>query len=107
MSVDEIVLWLFVMCLPAVNLYPIFFAFRPWSATAQGKALMVKALGNMMIVDVTCLYLWFGEYPGRDLIRVVGFTAFLIGVNWLLVSLIFSPGARRYPPWSWIFRDPS
>jgi hypothetical protein len=107
-TADEIVLWLFVGCLPAVNLYPLFYAFRPWRSTPQGQALMVKALGNVMVIDLTVTYLWFGEYPGRDVLRVVGFSLFFTGINYLLATLIFSEGARKYPPWSWLGfkRDP-
>lgn len=105
MSADAIVLWLFVGCLPAINLYPLFYAFRPWRSTRQGQALMTKALGNVIIIDLTVAYLWFGDYAGRDFLRFVGFSVFFVGINYLLATLIFSEGASKYPPWSWFKRD--
>lgn len=104
MTPDEIVFWLFVGCVPAANLYPLFYIFRPWGTTQQGQALMMKALGNVIIIDLSVAYLLFGDYPGRDLLRVVGFSLFFVGINYLLASLIFSENASRYPPWSWFRR---
>lgn len=101
MSTDTLVMWLFIGCLPAINLYPLFYAFRPWRSTRQGQALMVKALGNVIIIDLTVAYLLFGDYAGRDVLRVIGFSVFLVGINYLLGTLIFSEGASEYPPWSW------
>lgn len=95
-------MWLFVGCVPAANMYALFYSFRPWRSTRQGQALMMKALGNVIIIDLTVAFMWFGDYPGRDLLRVVGFSLFWVGINYLLGSLIFSPGASEYPPWSWL-----
>jgi hypothetical protein len=101
---DAIVLWLLIACLPAVNLYPFFYAFRPWRTTAQGRALMVKALGNVIVIDLSMLYLWLGDYPGRNQLRIIGFTLFAVGINYLFATLLTSPGADRYPPRSWFRR---
>jgi len=101
---DRIVLWLLLASLPAVNLYPIFYAFRPWRSTPQGRALFIKSLGNVIVIDVVVGYLWFGDYPLRDVIRVAGFGLFFLGINYLFVSLLTAPGSSKYPPRSWFRR---
>lgn len=103
---DHVVRGIFYAVVIPANLYALFYAFRPWYTTPQGRALMIKAAGNAILLDVIVASLWFGEdYPGRDVIRIVGFGLFTIGILYLLCSLIFSEGARRYPPWSWSRRS--
>lgn len=94
---------IFIAAAVPVNLYPFFYAFRPWHTTAQGQALMVKAIGNVLVIDVALLTLVLGEdYPGRGLVRVIGFGMFLAGITYLFLSLVMSPGASKYPPWTWL-----
>lgn len=99
---DTIVLVLIVISGVASALYLFFYLFRPWFVTAQGRALMTKAVGNVVLIDMLALpFAAFGDYPGRWLVRMVGMLIFTAGILYLLVSLVFSPGARRYPPWNW------
>lgn len=103
-TADYLVLALLCLAAPAVNLYPLLYAFRPWRSTPQGRALMVKALGNVIVIDVVLAYLAFGDYPGRDVVRVVGFGLFAAGIWYLFISLLTSPGSVNYPPRSWMRR---
>jgi cadmium resistance protein CadD (predicted permease) len=103
-DVDRLVLDLLIVGAVASNLYSFFYAFRPWRKTPQGRALMVKSLGNVIVIDLSLAFVAFGDYPGRNMLRVLGFTLFVIGIWYLLVSLLTSPGARDYPPWSWLRR---
>lgn len=103
-TADRIMLWILVAAAPAVNLYPIFYAFRPWRSTPQGRALMVKSLGNVIVIDVVLAYVVFGDYAGRDFVRVIGFGTFTVGIWYLLTTLLTAPGAGRYPPRSWFRR---
>jgi hypothetical protein len=103
-TADEIILWIFLGCVPPVNLYAVFYTLRPWAITAQGRALWVKAMGNVIVIDTAVAFFLFGEYPGRDFIRVVGMSMFMAGMWYLLLALLFSPGADRYAPWSWFRR---
>lgn len=105
MTADEIILWIFLGCVPPVNLYALFYTLRPWSTTPQGRALWVKALGNVIVIDTAVAFFLFGDYPFRDFIRVVGMSVFMAGMWGLLLVLLFSPGADRYPPWSWMRRN--
>lgn len=101
---DTIVLGLLILAAPAINLYPLVYCFRPWRSTPQGRALMQKALGNVILIDMGLATLIFGDYPFRDAIRITGFALFALGVNNLFWTLISSPGADKYPPRSWFQR---
>lgn len=103
-DVDTIILVLVWCCVPAVNLYPLLYVFRPWRTTPQGRALMVKACGNVILIDMALAYATFGDYAARETIRVIGFTLFALGINYLFWTLLRSPGAERYPPQSWLRR---
>lgn len=106
MNDDQAVFWIFMFAAVPVNLYALFYTFRPWRRTAQGQALWVKSIGNVIVIDVVLATLVFGEdYPGREVIRVVGFATFAVGISYLFLSLVFSEGASRYPPWSWLPRS--
>lgn len=98
---DHLIYWLLIAAAPAVNLYPLVYVFRPWRSTPQGRALMLKAFGNMVVIDVILAYSLFGDYPFRDPIRVTGFAVFVTAVWYLLVTLLTIPGARDYPPFRW------
>lgn len=98
---DTAVLVLVLVCLPAVNLYPAIYAARPWRSTRQGRALMIKAIGNMILIDMAFAAVVFGDYPYRDTIRIVGFSVFTAGIWYLFASLLTSPGAENYPPRTW------
>lgn len=86
----------------AAFLYFFFYLFRPWHSTQQGRALMTKAVGNVILLDMMAMpFAVFGEYPGRPIVRLVGFAIFTVGIVYLLLTLLFSPGAKDYPPWNW------
>lgn len=104
MTIEGTVEVMLIACAIPVNLYPLFYAFRPWWITPQGRALMVKATGNMILIDMILGVQFFGDYPGRSYVRLIGFGFFVAGTWWLLLSLLASPGARRYPPRSWLDR---
>lgn len=104
MNADVIVLALVIVAAVPTNLYPLFYAFRPWRSTHQGRALMTKAVGNLILIDMALAVLVFGDYPLRDVIRVIGFTVYTVGIWSLFTSLVTSPGAWDYPPLSWLRR---
>lgn len=101
-ATEQVLLVLFSIATLAANLWVFFYWFRPWRATQQGEALMVKGWGNVILLDLGFATLAFGEeYPGRDFFRVLGLTAFTIGICLLLSSLITAPGGEHFPPRSW------
>lgn len=94
--VETIVLVELVIAAVACNVYPLVYAFRPWRATNAGRALMVKAIGNVILVDLSVALVIFGpEYFGRDLARIVGLGFFATGVWYLLIVLLRTPRQPR------------
>jgi hypothetical protein len=89
---------------PGSLAYVFFYAFRPWRSTQQGRALMVKAVSNALLLVMALMFVIFDDYPGREVIRLVGLCLLTVGTYYLLSSLLFSPGARQYPPWTWLRR---
>lgn len=93
---DIIVLCLFLAAGVAVNAYVLVYLTRPWWTTNAGRALMVKAWGNVILVDLALATLILGEdYPGRGVIRVIGMAAFTVGVWYLLIVLVRTPRPPR------------
>lgn len=81
MSADSIA---FVMiataAIPATG-FPLVYAFRPWRKTWLGRALMTKALGMMLLIDISLAYRLFGdEYPGRDIVRLTVYALVITGL---------------------------
>lgn len=101
-EIDALIETLILACAIPANLYPAFYAFRPWWITPQGRALMVKAVGNAILIDMGLAVVVFGDdYPLRWLVRVIGFAIFGAGVWYLFIALLRSDRAGRYPPRSW------
>lgn len=81
----------YITALPA-NLYPIFYAFRPWYSTRAGRALMVRAVGDLLIFDLSLAALAFGPlYPGHVALGYVAVGAFCAGIWFLFVVLMMTP----------------
>lgn len=99
---DTVVVTILVLAsaLPSL-LYTFFYLFRPWTTTPQGRALMVKSIGNLILLGMAVAYALLGEYPYRPLVRLIGFGVFSAGIWYLLVSLLRSQGAEDYPPFTW------
>lgn len=98
---QEAALWLLAAALVPVNLYPLIYMFRPWRSTPQGRALMLKAVGNMILLDLVFLNRAIPPYPGHDLVQLIGIALFVGGIFYLFWSLVTSPGSDQYPPRSW------
>jgi membrane-bound metal-dependent hydrolase YbcI (DUF457 family) len=87
---------------PASLLYAFLYFFRPWYSTPQGQALMLKSVGTAILLGMGLAATMWPHYPFRDEVRVLAFTLWAVGIVYLLGTLLFSPGSRRYPPWSWL-----
>lgn len=94
----DVLVWVIVV--PAV-LYPLLYSFRPWTATPVGRAMMLKGSGNALLVAMIWARQVFGDYPGRPIVLVVGFSLFSAGIWYLLLALLRSNQAREYPPFRW------
>lgn len=98
---DRTVYWLFVTCAAPVNLLPLFYAFRPWRSTPQGRALMIRSVGDMLLIDVILASMIWPVWVGQQLLSNVGVAAFVGGLWYLFVAMLRSPGSSNYPPLSW------
>lgn len=99
---DQIVFYEFVLALVVSLTFISIYAFRRWWATPQGRALMVKSLGNSFLLGLGAVTIVLGQnFHGRGTIRLVGMTLFSFGLCYLLHGLLFAPGAERFPPRSW------
>lgn len=101
-TLNEAGVILFLALAVVVNPYVFFYAFRPWRSTPQGRALMLKAAGSAFVIDVVATWWLFGDHWLRDLLRFVGLVLYFVGTTYLFLSLLLSPGAEKYPPWSWL-----
>ncbi|HKY56434.1 MAG TPA: hypothetical protein VJL80_00165, partial [Aeromicrobium sp.] len=94
---DLSILILLTICAVPANGYVLVYMTRPWYVTEPGRALMVKALANMGLINLGLATQIFGrEFPGRDQIRMTLFILFAIGIWWLFIALLRTP--RKYPP---------
>lgn len=95
---------IFVASAVPVTVYVFFYLFRPWWTTPSGRAMMIKGWGNALVVNLVAAALLFGDYPYRAELRLLGMLTFFVGITYLCLSLLLSPGADQYPPWSWVRR---
>lgn len=93
---DWIVFVLFLLSGVAVNIYVPIYMTRPWWTTPAGRAMMVKGWGNLILLDLGLTALLFGpDYPGRDVVRVIGMAVFTAGMWYLLLTMLRAPRTRR------------
>lgn len=103
--VTDVALLVFVGVSTVVSVvYVATYLWRPWRSTPQGKALMVRAWGDIIVLSMALAYAIGGNYPLRAQVRLAGFGVFMVGTIYLTWSLLAAPGARNYPPWSWLRR---
>lgn len=75
--------------------YPIIYARRPWTQTAPGRALMVKSVGNLLLVDTAAILWFWPSFPFRTLLATAGAFVFTFGLWFLLIALIRTPRTPR------------
>ena len=98
-AVNEVLDWysgaLVVVAAISANLFPLVYARRPWNRSFLGRALMVKAIGLALLIDVTLLYVLFGDdYPFRHVVRAVIYSIVTTGIWMQLLSLMFANSGR-------------
>lgn len=78
------------------NLFVIYYARLDWRASAVGRALMVKATGVALLVDLAVVSRFFGDsYPGRDPVRLTVFTILAVGLWYQFLVLLQTRRAFR------------
>lgn len=76
-------------------MFPIVYAFRPWRQSAIGRALMVKAVGMALLIDISIIYNVLGDnYPLRNLVRVIVYALIVVGI-WSQFIAMLRAGKKR------------
>lgn len=90
MNADHAFAALVYLALPAAILYPLLYATRvKWWKTWVGQALLIKALGVLLLLLVTALYQFFGpDYFSRDFVRVTGMWLLATGLWYALIAML-------------------
>lgn len=91
-SLDAIAVALIVLAAPAATCFPIVYAFRPWRDSLIGRALMTKAVGVALLIDLSIAYQILGDnYPGRDYVRLGVYSLIVIGIWFQFIAMIRAP----------------
>lgn len=87
---DMIFKWLVTLTIPVAVLYPLVYGLRaPWWKSAIGRALMIKALGLLMLLLFSVFFYWFGPgYTGRDTFRIVGMSLLFVGLHLAFIAMV-------------------
>ena len=82
-------IWIFLMA-PAVTIFPILYAFfYRWYRDPIGRALMLKAVGLGLLVDISMIYAMFGDdYFLREQVKFTVFTLLLVGMWYQLAVFL-------------------
>jgi hypothetical protein len=80
----------FILTAPAQTAFAAVYAFgSPWWRSLLGKALMTKALGLALLIDISLLFHWFGpNYFLREFVRDAVFGILLAGAWMQLLALL-------------------
>ena len=95
MSADTIAFVLIATAAIPATGFPLVYAFRPWRKTWLGRALMTKAIGMMLLIDISLAYRLFGDdYPGRDVVRLTVYAFVIVGLWGQFLVLLSTPRQR-------------
>jgi len=95
---DKIAVALVVgMTVPATCFPLLYLTFYRWYAQPIGRALMTKAIGLALLVDISVAYMVLGDdYPGREYVRLVVYSLILVGLWYqFIVFLRIKRDTRR------------
>lgn len=101
MSADTVALTLTALAAPPLNIfvpYYLWSARRSWWRNFAGVAVMASTSGLMLLVDISLLYMIFGDdYPYRDVVRNCVYAWIVVGAWLKLSALIYEQrrGRRR------------
>lgn len=91
---DMIAVALIFAAAPPATMFPIVYAFRPWRRSMIGRALMVKAVGLALLIDISIAYIVMGDdYAYRDLVRVAVYGLIVVGIWWQFIAMAKAPHA--------------
>lgn len=89
MTADEIFKVLVLVSLPAAIAYPVIYGTQTkWWRSWIGRALLIKALGLLLLLLFSALFYTFGpNYIGRDTFRIVGMSLLTVGLYVALFAM--------------------
>lgn len=89
MSADTLAVILVALAAPPATLFPFVYATRPWYRSLLGRALMTKAIGIALLIDISLLYNWLGDdYALRDVVRLTVYSLITCGVWFQFIALV-------------------
>ena len=98
MTADTAAVLLVVAAAPAATAFPLWYGLTaPWWRSLIGRALMTKAVGLALLIDISILYKFLGDdYALRDVVRLTVYALITVGV-WMQFSalLLEQHRARR------------
>jgi hypothetical protein len=89
MSADTIAVLLIIGMAPPATLFPIIYGLTaPWWKTLLGRALMTKATGMALLIDISLIYNFLGDdYYLRDAVRITVFALIFLG-TWMQLGAL-------------------
>lgn len=89
MSADVAAVILILAAAPPATLFPIVYGFTaPWWKTLIGRALLTKAIGLALLIDISLIYKFLGdEYFLRDVVRLSVYALITVG-TWMQFSAL-------------------
>lgn len=96
MSVDLAAVLLVLIAAPAQTAFVFYYGFTsPWWRSLIGRALMTKAVGLALLIDISLIYNWLGDaYAARDVVRLSVFALIAVGA-WLQLAAFIAEKHRR------------
>lgn len=89
---DAIAIALIFIAAPPVTMFPIVYAFRPWRESLIGRALMTKAIGLALLIDISIAYQLLGDdYPFRNVVRVAVYALVVTGIWFQFIAMVRAP----------------
>lgn len=93
-GVDRYTELLVFASLPAANGFPLVYGLlQPWWRSQVGRALLTKATGLAIILNLTAAVYIFGDYWIRPYVRAAAFTLVVVGIWYQF--LVFAPTIWR------------
>lgn len=90
MSAEDVALILLLISAPPATLFPLVYGLTaPWHRSLIGRALMTKATGLALLIDISLTYRLLGaDYQGRDAVRLTVFALITVGVWMQFIALL-------------------
>lgn len=90
MSADTAAVLLILVAAPAATAFPIVYGLTsPWYRSLLGRALMTKAVGLALLIDISLIYQWLGDdYFLRNVVRLTVYSLIAAGVWMQCTALV-------------------